>query len=253
MTRVLLATPLHGQPVAQYTLGLADVMLNAKDAEYVPCIQTATYVQTGRNQLVAEARKRSCDEIIFWDADVGATAADVLRLRSHNEDVVGGVYAKRRPGDPIWTAHASGEPPEGDLVPVNDIATGFLRVKMSVFDKLDAFLAGRRTYQHQGEEPRTEYFAVQRLEKNGWRTPDEAHLDALGAVLSEFDDKGWPSVPLWRLMGLKGQEIASEVVGEDVGWCRLCRAAGITPYADTKLMLRHYGQIGFPAEERPFL
>ncbi len=245
--RVLIGTPLKGNPTTAYALGLAD-SLRLTDAEYIPSICPATYVQAGRNTLVAEARKHGCDEIIFIDSDIGFHAGHLQRLRSHDVDIVGGIYPKRVPGEPQWTAHATGEPLVGDLQPVNDLAGGFLRIKMSVFDRFDVFFPEKR-YQHDGEEPRTEYFTVGLTEKDGCQHPAEALCRRIRAILVAFEAKGHREVPLGQMQAVMAEKLPlPEIVGEDVGFIRCCRAMGVRAYVDTKLVLRHYGEIGFPAQ-----
>jgi hypothetical protein len=249
--KVLLATTVYGDVCVPYLLGVADT-LRLTDAEYVLSITRATYVQAGRQKLVGEARTLGCTEIIFADADMDFRAQHVARLRSHqNVDIVGAIYPKRQPGEPEWTVHTTGEPEEGDLVPVNDIGFGLLRAKISVFEKLDAFLPQRR-YKHGAEPEKTEYFPVARTLKDSWQQPHEPVLNEIRRIV-EYSRAGVVTDTLGAIdNALKRLETASvEITGEDVAFVRLCRAAGIRAFADKGCVLRHVGQISYPAKLIP--
>lgn len=246
--KVLIGTCVYADPTLPFMLGIMEAM-QLQDADYVFSVQKATYVQTGRCNLVYEARKHGCDEIVYVDADIGISAAVLRRLRSHDVDIVGAVYAKRVPGEPQWTVHRAEGEQKGDLVPVNDIGAGMLRVKMRVFDAIDQKFPHRR-YQHGSEDPRMEYFPIGLTVKNGWEHPAEARLRRFLALVEYFEEQGATSVPLTYLTALKEPETSPfpEITGEDVAFIRLAKACGFQAYADTGLIVPHFGQISFPAK-----
>lgn len=248
--KILLATPVYDSVTVPYLIGVADVLKNVTDYEVVLSVVRGTYVENARNTLVAEARVHGCDEIVFVDGDIEFRAGHLMRLLAHNESIVAGCYAKRVPGAPQWPYHATGEPKVGDLVPCHDVATGFLRVKMGVFDELDRKFPFRR-YQHDGEPSKMSYFPVMLAAKGSHLSPAEAKLEAIAAILSGSGGKWEPDALLAEIVREMGTERPSEVTGDDISFCRMARAAGFTAYADSRLRVRHYGPVGYPAEQLP--
>ena len=250
--KVLLATPCRDSVTIPYVSGLVGLMSADYGYDLVPSIQRSTYVNVARHDAVAYARELGCDELVFVDADVGWDAKQLLRLLSHDVDVVAGVYAKRVPGEPQWTAHVplGSKPMENGLQEANDLATGFMRVKMSVFDRIEA-LNPSRSYQHQGDKThKYEFFPIGLV---GDGTP-EARLQAISALLRAY--QGDPSgrglyEDIEAAMGKQTPATCRELLGEDIYFCRLCREAGVKLYADLHLTLRHYGEIGYPANQLP--
>lgn len=255
-TRVMIGTPVYGGVTTAYMLGLADLLLNQDETvEYVPCLVRGTYVNCSRNDIVREARKQNCEELIFVDSDIEFTAAHIRQLRSHDVPVVGGIYAKRIPGEPQWPVHLSGEEPKGTLVRANDAPTGLLRIKMSVFDALDSKFHHRR-YQHKGEEPRTEYFPLSLCMPGTHEHPAEAILRRIRSILSDSERSGASSAILREIIAVMQPEspekdVLPELVGEDCGFCRLLRAAGIPVYVDLAVRVPHVGEARFPLTEHP--
>lgn len=248
--RVLLATPAYEGVTLPFHHGICDLLRTDLGVDLIPSVCRATYISRGRDDLVEEARKHKCDEIFFIDADVQPSALHAARLLSHDVDIVAGCYAKRVPGAPQWPYHATGEPKVGDLVPCHDVATGFLRVKMGVFDALDAKFPFRR-YQHDGEPSKMSYFPVMLAAKGSHLSPAESTLAAIRCILDGSGGGLAPDTLLAEIVREMGKEWPSEVTGDDISWARMCRAAGFTVYADSRLRIRHHGSIGFPATETP--
>lgn len=259
--RVLLGTPLYGSPCPEYVSGLVSI-LKMEDAEYIPMFSRGTYLSANRQMLVEEARRLKCDEILFIDSDLACSSEHVKRIRSHDVDVVGGIYPKKRSGEPEWLVHANENQSMDALQPVNSIAAGFLRVKMSVFDRLDAKFPERR-YKNMGEEPKTEYFPMGLMMPDSHEHPAERKLARILATLRGFVEAGATQVSPESIIALlepkKGSVTWSgaapdefpQQVGEDYGLCRILRSAGITIYADLGCRLRHVGPASYPLEETP--
>lgn len=249
--KILLATPCRDSVTLHYLSGITELLAkgNDMDIEFIPSVARSTYVNCARNDAVALARAKECHEVVFVDADIGWSAAQLLRLCSHEVDVVGGVYAKRKSGTPEWTAHAKegSLADENGLQECNDLPAGFLRVKMSVFDRIEALNPWRR-YQHKGEDvAKCEFFPIGLV---GDGTP-EATLQAILAVLRHYDASWTPFHIRAEIEAIIAKETAPHnrsLLGEDTYFCRLCREAGVKLYADVRLVLPHYGEIAFPAK-----
>jgi hypothetical protein len=249
--KVLLGIPIKGSPLLPFVTGLMEC-IQLQDAHYIVSFCPSTYVQAGRNHCVGEARKHGCDELIFCDADMAVKPEHILKLRSHDVDIVGGLYCKRKSGEPEWTCHATGGPAVGDLIPVNDTATGLLRIKMRVFDKFDEVFTGRK-YQN-GDDPTllTEYFPMGLTVGDGWQHPAEAKLEAISALLraKEYwnDSDGFKDA----VEALMAKETPSvHIVGEDCSFCRMAKHAGFQAWVDATCQIRHVGEASYPLVETP--
>lgn len=244
----MLATPVKGGVEIPYLGGLVGTLKHLHDADYVPAVCAATYVNVGRNDLVEQARREGCAEIIFIDSDMGWTDGDLLRLRSHAVDIVAGCYPKRKAGGPHWTFHPKpGEKPnENGLIECNSVPAGFLRVKMKVFDQIQALTPRSLFKDHGRDGVRCEFFPI------GLVGPGTAE-GRLRAILRRLSEDGCLGLGKSELMAIIGRNDLPDSVleGEDYGFCRLAREVGFKIWADTAISLRHYGEIGYPAQQLP--
>ena len=140
----MLATPVYSDPDSSYTFAIS----KSREALHKAGIPTAylllsgnTHVDDGRNNAVYEFLQSDCTDLVFLDADVSWKAEDLVRLCKFDCDIVGGVYpfrvttAKRRgmPYRPL-----AGAEPEGGLVEVEGLPTGFMRIRRSVLEAMAA-------------------------------------------------------------------------------------------------------------------
>ncbi len=242
--KVMIATPVKGGIPSYYLNGLVGTLKKLTDADYIPAITLATYVNVGRNDLVEQAKAEKCDEIVMIDSDLQWGAEHLARIREHDVDIVAGVYCKRKEGDPEWTFHVKEGATYGKdcLIECNDVAAGFLRIKMHVFDAIKA-ANPRRLYQHKGQtEPRCEYFPIGLVgpgTAEGRLQAILAHLRHLGGVMADNAD---------ILALIEGNRPPAELLGEDIQFCRLAREAGFKIWADLACRLRHDG---YPLKHLP--
>jgi GT2 family glycosyltransferase len=115
-------------------------------------LQIGGYVAHNRNELVRVAQKNGSTHLMFIDADMIFQPSSIQRLIDHDKDVVGANYnARGVPGQPIISTlklvDPSTDPDKGkfiqsefsaQLFPVFGLATGFMLIKMPVFDKVEA-------------------------------------------------------------------------------------------------------------------
>jgi hypothetical protein len=247
--RVLIGTPVKGSPEMAYVNGLVATLMSKMPelagVEFVPCASIGTYVNFARNRIADEAVEQKCDKVLFIDSDMEFAPSHVARILSHDLDIVGGVYSKRVAGEPQWLFHADRDeqPNTNGLLKVNDVATGFMAIKTRVFPHLFNCFPERR-YQHGNEPVKCEYFPIGLVHKGTWATPAEALVTNIkrAAYTGTLHD-------VREVLAAAINPQPAELCGEDVAFCRLARAAKLTVYADTHLVLRHVGTIAFPATE----
>jgi hypothetical protein len=88
-----------------------------------------------RNDLAADFLDTDYTHCLWWDSDIIATPDQVARLLSHDEAIVGGLYANKSERRLKWVLNPFGETTPIDnrgVIPVRHIGTGFLLVAREV-------------------------------------------------------------------------------------------------------------------------
>lgn len=134
--------------------GLLELMQN-KDHEFVIEPRQGTQTYRTRNSFMTELKssrkfqkpRGDYDYFMFIDSDIGFTAFDIIQLLSHGKDVVGGPYlthdndgtyeaglfSKTKPGRTVHRFKST----ETGLKKVDWLASGFVLIKASVFEKVE--------------------------------------------------------------------------------------------------------------------
>lgn len=170
-----------------------------------------------RNMLTAVARDHGAGKILMIDADMNAGDAQLERILSRPERVVGGIYPKKLVGlKPSWVVSFA---KDGKLTPdglheAMDIGAGFLKIDMDVVDDMIV------------RWPKTRYLC----EDDPWRGAEMFDLWAEGPVLHDWNGnkKPWP-----------------RYLTEDFYFCWRCWKLGIPVWADTKCQVGHLGEVDF--------
>lgn len=130
-----------------------------------------------RNRLVAKAMEDKCDWIVFIDDDIGFNAEDFFKLFRHGVDIVAAAPAKRHHR---WDEQpaAVAKFPKGNIVGMHTevgrlwkmdaVATGFMAIRSTVIDKLEAIT---RPYVTEGVKVR-DWFWLDMIQIDG-ETTDE--------------------------------------------------------------------------------
>lgn len=119
-------------------------------------------INRARNQLTADFLESDCDKLLQIDSDLGFSPDDIIRISSHSEPVVGGMYPLKREGDQVeWCGNGLREliapVREDGLQEVRFIGTGFLCVERSVFEKILKLDGPEITYEADEPPHRTEW------------------------------------------------------------------------------------------------
>jgi len=174
-----------------------------------------SYLGKARNELTMDFLASDCDKMLQIDNDILFSKADVARITSHDVPIVGGVYYKKE-ANPVVVAEAlengRKHADENGLLEVKYMGTGFLCVQREVFEKMI------RANEHE------EWF---------WYI-DEA--------TKELRYDFWPHGVNTKL---------HRWLSEDWGFGQRAGELGIRSYADTKCVLRHFGQAIFPILPTP--
>jgi len=165
---LFIATPSYGDKITvPYMRSMLDLMKQCRDRGIIYMhytLSTESLVTRARNSCVAaflsqDGTKNTIkfDTMIFIDADIAFEPKDVFKLMLHDKEIVGGVYPKKRLDlkkiikfteqgvenpeplslDYVLTMQKKNEHKVlNGLMEVEEIGTGFLMIKRSVFEKM---------------------------------------------------------------------------------------------------------------------
>lgn len=141
--KVFLATTAYDSPDASYTFSIA----RSREALTAAGIQSAYFLLQGnchvddaRNAVVRDFLESDCTEMVFLDADVSWEPAALVELCKIDKDLVGGVYPYRRESEEekMPVRHLPEVVVEGDLIEVEGLPTGFMKIKRHVLETMAA-------------------------------------------------------------------------------------------------------------------
>lgn len=166
------------------------------------------YTPLARNTASADFLKGDCTHLMFIDVDIldPQISAHIARMLSHDEALVGGMYAKKDEKKLTWVCNALPDrPPEDErgLISLRHIGTGFMLIKREIFERM--------------------------IEEWG---------DQIGYLEDESDRPLWDFFDMPRVDGRK--------ISEDWHFCNKSRELGYKVWGDTKVLLMHVGTALFP-------
>ena len=112
-------------------------------------------VSRARNKIAKYFLDTDKKYLLFIDNDIIFTPNDIERLRSHEKDIIGGIYFKKKlPYSPVANT-CLGQ--EGDLHEMAEIGTGFMMIHRNVFETL---IKNRPelAYRNEGDEVEGTYY-----------------------------------------------------------------------------------------------
>ena len=142
--KLMLATHTHGSVTPAYAQALAVscAHLAAKGVNHFPLILTDSLVDSGRNRLAAFCLEHDFTHMLFIDADVQFTSADILRLLADDKEFVVGSYMKKTEKNEFAVSFiptADGlveECPKTGCLKIAGAGAGFMMLKRSVLETM---------------------------------------------------------------------------------------------------------------------
>jgi len=105
-------------------------------------LSNCSIITMARNALVHEFLKTDATELLFIDADIVATADDMLRLMAQSRDITTGAYPRRAKDQNFFADlyfDANGDLEfDGSLMRVERAPTGFMLIQRHVIEKMVA-------------------------------------------------------------------------------------------------------------------
>ena len=172
----------------------------------VDTLSNESNVNRARNSCAAKFLAGDATHLMFVDADIQFVPADIVKLISHNKDIVGGIYPQKTLPPKMVVNTLDNAQRDGDLVQVGTLGTGFMMIKREVFTKM--IDAGAQAY----------------LDDIGLSPEENAkQYDFFNCTI---DSRG-------------------RYLTEDWSFCRKWRAMGGDIWADTSVALTHVGYYRF--------
>jgi hypothetical protein len=250
--KVVLCTPIKNGVDSNYLKHLIPIIRQElPGVEIEVLFLEGPSINFARNAMVYEVRRAYPDatDLVFLDDDIANwDEKALLRLLSHDVDVVAGSYCKRKPGIPQWlfVPKPGADVREDGVLECTAVATGFLRIRMPVFTKIaemtpeHAFLA--KDSPESGVSLRHDWFRM------GVVGPDtaESKLEEIRKLYET--DMAEDEVVLGRIGEvLDRKPQPGRLLGEDYFLCRSARKAGFRVFVDLGLpILGHIGKTAFP-------
>lgn len=135
--KIFLATTAYDSPDASYTFSIArsrEALSGAGFQSAYYLLQGNCHVDDARNAVVRDFLESDCTEMVFLDADVSWEPETLVALCKIDEDLVGGIYPYRRESDEetMPVRHLPETKVKGDLIEVEGLPTGFMKIKRHV-------------------------------------------------------------------------------------------------------------------------
>lgn len=178
--------------------------------QYCPLIGDSL-VSRARNTLTAKFLASDCTHLLFIDSDLIFSGEQVERLLSHNEDVAGGFYPKKKEGELEWVCNAKLDGSHVDargLQEVRYMGTGFLLIKRGVFERM---------------------------------------IGRFGEEIAYHPDND-PSATEWDFWTVGVHRPSGRYLSEDWFFCQRALDLGYKVFGDTKVILKHVGQAIYPLQ-----
>lgn len=210
--KLYIGLPIYGNPEIGFVLSLVKFMAELPVSCVVDPYPGDSLVSRARNILTRRFLESDCTHFLQIDSDLIFSREHVARIISHDEDIVGGFYPKKKDGD-IELVFNSLEPQppmdERRLTQVKYMGTGFLCVARGVFDEM---------IKHYGEEI---------------------------AYVSDADNKTVEH-DFWSVGVYKYPDGGRRYLSEDWYFCQRALDLGYKVWGDNAILLGHIGKAKYP-------
>jgi hypothetical protein len=173
-------------------------------------------VPSARNQLAADFMAGPWTHLLFIDSDIVFTPAQIVRLFSHNEPIIGGLYAQKLFKTRLCVDEEIKHDSSRHLMEVCHLGAGFLSIRRDVFETMIAALG-----------PEIEYIST---DTRTGRSRQQWDFFSIGI---RWCEDGKP-----------------RYLSEDFYFCERARELGFKVYVDLRVMLGHIGQVTFPVWDK---
>ena len=153
----------------------------------VDTLSNESNVNRARNSCAAKFLAGDATHLMFVDADIQFRAEDIVKLVSHDRDIVGGIYPQKTLPPKMVVNTLNNGKREGDLVEVGTLGTGFMLIKRTVFEQMI----------EQGAQKYTDAIGLSSAENENQYDFFNCTIDSKGRYLTE----DWSFCRRWRELG----------------------------------------------------
>lgn len=236
---VLLATPATDHPECNHSKSMAATVETLSRAgiqfDFLQ-VQGSCHVDDVRNGIIRDFLKwerheeegalRRYTDLFFLDADMGWDAKSIIDLLLAPGDIVAGVYRHKNDVEtyPFVAGQFEGLPPnENGLFEMPKVATGFMRIRRPVLEKL-------------AEIERNGGLRQSGRARCWWPNPQDEQTNPNNPV-ARIVERGWP-----RELGIPEEiHAGNDYQSGDYVLCLKARAAGFRVFADPDMKFSHAG------------
>ena len=206
MTKVHFMTPCYGGQITEVCFNSYlqwSVIATKNNIDFqIDTLSNESNVNRARNTCASKFLSGDATHLMFVDADIKFNPTDVVKLLTHDKDIVGGIYPQKTLPPKMVVNTIDNGKREGNLIEVGTIGTGFMLIKRTVFEKLI-------------KEGATPYNDQMELINNNQYDFFQCTIDSRGRYLTE----DWSFCRRWRQVG--GEVWADlDVALEHVGYFR---------------------------------
>lgn len=214
--KVFVGLPVYGGYHAHFVPCLLRLQGQAPCSLVIRSFPGDSLVSRARNRLAREFLATDCTHLLFLDTDLIFSPEHIARLLGHGEPVVAGLYPKKQL-ELGWVCNVldaedggPGDPDDRGLHAVKYVGTGCLLIAREVFEALIEAHPELRYDADDGETP-GDYWDFFRV--GVWECPRTGRRRYLS---------------------------------EDWWFCQMARDLGYTIWADTRVVLKHCGEMVYP-------
>jgi len=206
MTKVHFMTPCYGGQITEVCFNSYlqwSIIATKNNIDFqIDTLSNESNVNRARNTCASKFLSGDATHLMFVDADIKFNPTDVVRLLTHDKDIVGGIYPQKTLPPKMVVNTIDNGKREGNLIEVGTIGTGFMLIKRTVFEKL--IEEGATPYNDQMESVSSNQYDF-----------FQCTIDSRGRYLTE----DWSFCRRWRQVG--GEVWADlDVALEHVGYFR---------------------------------
>lgn len=148
--KIAICTPVHGDVKASFYQSAMNMLAfsgrQLSDAKLETYIERGSYIGHNREKLAECALANGCDYVLWLDADHEFPHQTLVRLLSHDKDIVAANYPRRsnsallqpvasRNSVPVWSGRNSGSGEE--LEAVDFTGMGLCLIRRAVFEHIE--------------------------------------------------------------------------------------------------------------------
>lgn len=213
--KLFVAVPVYGALEPNFTLCIIHLVTQRPCELGLDFKIGDSLVSRARNALVAKFLASDCTDLLFIDSDLIFSVEHIKRMISHEEDVVGGFYLKKKQGNPEFVCNTFPDlqpPNERGLQKVKYMGTGFLKISRRAFETMIAKF-GDDLWYHPDETP-----------------PETREYDFFTVGVYRYPDG------------------TRRYLSEDWYFCQRWLDCGGEVWADTHICCKHVGPTTFPLQ-----